>query len=255
MSGEPQPTFALVIPAYNEAATIRDVVIRALAHVEPVIVVDDGSTDGTADVLADLPVTVLRNPRNQGKAASLRLGLARALRNGASAVITLDGDGQHEPEDIPRLVSASLKNPGCIVVGTRLHEKDNIPRARYLANRFANFCVMLAAGRWYPDSQSGFRIYPASVLRALELEGNHSARFVFDTEILVDATYMGVASVAVPIAAIYGPQTRLSYFRPVRDLLLIGRMLTWKLLSRRLSLRRLLSPARRQNRARESEPA
>lgn len=217
------------MPAYNEAATVLAVLDDLYPRVDRVIVVDDGSTDGTADALADLPVTVLRHARNRGKAASLRLGLGHAIRNGADAAITLDGDGQHEPEDIPRLVAAYLQHPGCIVVGARLHEKEKMPRARYLANRFANFCVTRAAGRVYPDTQSGFRIYPAVFLRAV-LARNDSTRFVFETEMLVDAAHMNVECVAVSIAAIYDEKARASHFRPVLDVMLIGRMLTWKVI-------------------------
>ena len=232
MNHSAQAAFAVVIPAYDEAGTIRGVVERALRHIGTVVVVDDGSTDATAAALTDLPVTVLRNADNLGKAASLRRGIAHAVRNGASAVITLDADGQHDPDDIPRLISAHLENPGRIVIGARLHEKCKIPRSRYLANRFANFWFARAAGYSCPDSQSGFRIYPANVLRSIGLDDNTSMRFVFETEVLIDAARSGITSVAVPIAAIYKADARPSHFRPVVDVLLITRMVAWKILNR-----------------------
>ena len=102
---------AIVIPAYNEAMTIRQVTQRALKQGECVIVVDDGSFDGTAAALAGLPITLLRNPRNLGKGPALWRGIEQALRKGAQAVITLDGDGQHRPEDIPRLIAAHAAHP------------------------------------------------------------------------------------------------------------------------------------------------
>jgi glycosyltransferase involved in cell wall biosynthesis len=237
--------FVLVIPALNEAATIRDVVRRALRHVQRVIVVDDGSNDSTPHVLDDLPVAVLRNATTLGKAASLRRGIARALEDGASAVITLDGDGQHAPEDIPRLMAAYSQNVGSIIAGARLHDFTRIPRARYLANRFANFWIAWAAGYPVQDSQSGFRIYPAAVLHALNVPANTSHGFVFESEVLIDAARAGVKSVAVPIAALYHPNARRSHFRPVVDILLITRMVAWKLLTRGLCLPGLLRSLQR----------
>jgi glycosyltransferase involved in cell wall biosynthesis len=223
-----EPIFAVVIPAYNEVATIRDVAARALQHVGTVIVVDDGSTDGTAAALRGLPITLVTHTTNRGKSASLRSGLAQAVRSGADAAITLDGDGQHRPEDVPKMVEAYLRDTGSIVIGARLHEKKRIPRARYLANRFANFWVTRAAGRAYPDTQSGFRIYPANFLRLI-LGANHSTRFVFETETLIDAARLGFQSVAVPIAAIYDAGARPSHFRPILDVLLITRMVAGKI--------------------------
>ena len=225
-------TFSVVIPAYNEAATLRGVALAALEHARSVIVVDDGSTDGTAAAIADLPVSVLRNDCNLGKAASLRRGLAQAVRDGASAVITLDADGQHDPRDIPRLIALHLQHPARIVVGARLHDKHKIPRARYLANRLANLAVGWAAGYSCPDTQSGFRLYPAAVLRSIDLERNESRRFVFDSEVLIDAARMGITTVEVPIAAIYKSDARPSHFRPVRDVVLITLMLAHKIFAR-----------------------
>jgi len=124
---------AVVIPAHNEARTIRAVAAGALQQLPFVIVVDDASTDGTADLLEGLPVIVLRNEQNRGKAASLMRGAEAAIERGASAIVTLDGDGQHDPGDIAAMLQAHRVSPAGIVIGARLHHRDRIPPARYWA--------------------------------------------------------------------------------------------------------------------------
>jgi len=227
---------AVVIPAYNEAATIRDVASRSLRVLPKVIVVDDGSTDGTCAALEGVGVTLVSNPVNLGKGASLWRGFALALAGGADAVITLDGDAQHRPEDIPRLVAAAQAQPGRIIIGARLWDRDKVPPLRYLGNRFANFWVAWAAGFPVADSQSGFRLYPANVLRHVEVFHGPNARFAFESEILIEAGRAGVASVAVPIAALYPPNARASHYRSTVDTARIVRMIAWKLASRGFDL-------------------
>ena len=235
---------AAVIPAYNEVATIRDVAERTLALLRSVIVVDDGSTDGTAAALAGLPVTLIRNPRNLGKAASLWRGIALALAEGAEAVVTLDADGQHRPEDIPCLLDAHGRDPAALVVGARLHNSSQIPPERYYANRFANFWIAWAAGQRVHDSQSGFRVYPAPLLQALPARMGRAASFVFESEVLIEAARRGTRLEWVPIAAIYERRVRPSHFRPIVDIALITRMVAWKLISRGLYLPGLIRSLR-----------
>jgi glycosyltransferase involved in cell wall biosynthesis len=120
-------SYWIVIPAYNEVATIRDVASRAIRQTENVIIIDDGSTDGTVEALSGLPVAVLRNATNRGKAASLWRGFQQAMVAGASAVVTLDGDGQHAPEEIPRLLAQAASYPHDIVIGARSRSSDVQP--------------------------------------------------------------------------------------------------------------------------------
>lgn len=228
--------FAVVIPAYNEAATIRDIATRALKFCAQVIVVDDGSTDGTARTLAELPVQMLRNDRNLGKAASLWRGTQVALASGVDAVVTLDGDGQHTPEDIPRLLAAAQQNPGSIVIGARLADRSAIPKLRYFANRAAVFWLSWACGQRLEDSQSGFRVYPAGLFRKVRISHDRQHSFVFESEILIEAARFGHRCVMVSITALYRTDGRASYYRHL-DTLRIIRMVAWKLLSRGLYLR------------------
>jgi glycosyltransferase involved in cell wall biosynthesis len=237
-------SLAVVIPAYNEAQTIRRVAEGALAHIARVIVIDDGSSDATAAALEGLPVILVRNPSNLGKAASLWRGMAIALADGVEAVVTLDADGQHRPDDIPRLLDAHREQPAALVVGARLHEGTNIPTQRYFANRFANFWIAWAAGQYIKDSQSGFRVYPAAVLRALPQRLGRARGFVFESEVIIEAGRRGVRLAWVPIPAIYEPRARRSHFRPVADIVLITRMVAWKLLTRGLYLRGLVRSLR-----------
>jgi glycosyltransferase involved in cell wall biosynthesis len=230
-----QVQVAVLIPAYNEAATIRDIVARALAQASPVIVIDDGSLDGTGAALHDLPITLLVNERNLGKAASLWRGMQHALALGAERIVTLDGDGQHRPEDLPRLMQVSRAYPHDIIIGARLAGRHSVPRLRDFANRVANFFISCAAGYRIADSQSGFRLYPAALLRLVDVAHGTGHGFVFESEILIAAARLGVCSRAVVIDAIYLPGARGSHYRPVIDTLRIARMVAVSLCHRALA--------------------
>lgn len=212
---------AVVIPALNEALRIREVVRDALAHCDHVIVVDDGSDDGTADCIADLGATVLRHPRRLGKGAALRSGFAQAQRIGAQAVATMDGDGQHGGADIPRLVAAANRNPGAVIIGARLRKRANQPVYRRIGNDFGDWGIGLGCGFRIIDSQSGQRLYPHAVYTLDDIPGEG---FVFEAQMLLSAVRRaGAGVVAVPIETRYASadapmQFRKSHFRLFRDL-------------------------------------
>lgn len=221
-----QPTLhrgnvAVVIPALNESLRIREVVDGALAQSDLVIVVDDGSDDGTAAIVAQTPAVLLRHARRMGKGRALRDGFAEALRRGMAAVVTLDGDGQHRAADIPRLVAAANLHPRNIVNGARLHKRSTQPWYRRLGNDFGDWGIAWACGFRLVDSQSGQRLYPAPVLALDDVPGEG---FVFEAQVLVSAARrLGFGVVSVPVETRYaaagsGEQFRKSHFRLFRDL-------------------------------------
>lgn len=228
--------YVAVIPAYNEVGTIHAVTAQTLQYIDRVVVVDDGSGDQTVECLREVPVTVLRHPRNLGKAAALWRGMQYAMAEGVTAVITLDGDGQHDPEDIPALITMHRCVPSAIIVGARLHARRAIPWLRYLANRVANFWISWAAGSRIQDSQSGFRLYPITVLNAVGSRCDATSGFAFESELLIEAGRTGVPILTVPVSAIYGRHLRQSHFRQVRDVVRITRMVASKLLAKRLDI-------------------
>jgi glycosyltransferase involved in cell wall biosynthesis len=236
----------MAIPAYNEARTIRALAQRALALCPRLIVVDDGSTDATDLQLQGLPLTLLRQPLNKGKAACLRLAFSEARRQGALCVITLDGDGQHDPNDALALLHAWRDQTDRLVVGSRLHDRAQFPRARYHANRFACFWISWAAGCPIADSQSGFRVYPAAVLKIASGDKVRGDRFTFESEILIEAADHGILTLAVAIPGRYPRNARPSHFRPVVDIAKIVLMVATRLLKKGLhplGLWRSLRPA------------
>ncbi len=223
---------AVIIPAYEEAVTIAALVRRChrLNQVSQVFVVDDCSRDATARLAAEAGAQVLRHDINQGKGASLRDGIRAALAAGADHIATLDGDGQHQPEDLPRLLACCRDWPGRIIIGSRRAAGTDAPRARAIANRVADFWVSWAARHPIEDSQSGFRVYPADIARRVALRTDMASGFAFESEVLVEAGRIGVHTVAVDIPAIYGSGLRASHFRPVRDITRIVLMVGGKLL-------------------------
>jgi glycosyltransferase involved in cell wall biosynthesis len=195
-------------------------------------VVDDGSSDGTVEKLINLPVTLLRHTENMGKAASLWTGMQAALKLGAKGIVTMDGDGQHDSADLPRLLMVAKANPDKLVIGSRLWNRDVIPKSRYWANRFANFWIAWASGQSIEDSQSGFRVYPTQLILLCRLELSRDRSFVFESEIIIEAARHKFLCVFLPVNVIYPENARPSHFRPVKDIANITRMVAWRLLSR-----------------------
>ena len=212
---------AVLIPALNESLRIREVVQGALLHCPNVIVVDDGSTDGTHECIADLPVILLRYAQRQGKGKALRDGFREARQRGFKGVLTMDGDGQHSADDLPRLLEAANRHPGCIIIGARLRKRAQQPTHRRLANQLGDWGLAWGTGNQIADSQSGQRFYPEAVMALEDIPGEG---FVFEAQIVISAARtLGTRCVSVPIESRYrcagsDEQFRASHFRPLTDL-------------------------------------
>jgi glycosyltransferase involved in cell wall biosynthesis len=212
-----------VIPAHDEAPRIGAVVAAAIGHV-PVLVVDDGSSDDTAGVAEAAGATVIRQVPNQGKGAALRAGFQRAMDEGYDAVITLDGDGQHDPGEIPAFLAAfpPVSPPGptvgpavaqpALVVGRR--DFRQMPPVRRLANTLGTVAFSWAVGRHIPDNQSGYRLISRPVMEAAL--GSDESGFEFEVEMLTTTIRLGLPIAWVPIRTIYGDER--SHIRPLDHL-------------------------------------
>ena len=209
---------AIIIPVYNHGRQIGDVIRRTLQLGLPVFVVDDGSTDATADNIAEIEeINILHHSTNKGKGAALLTGFAAATEKGHDWAITFDGDGQHKPEDAAHLLNAVSGGERCIVIGKRLgmDGKKDVPWTSRFGRQFSNFWVWAAGGPLVEDSQSGFRLYPLPEVLALAVQAR---RYQFEVEVLVKARLQGVPIKSVPVQVIYQPKgERVSHFRPWLD--------------------------------------
>ena len=217
------PGLWAVVPVFNEAATLA-AVVSGLRPYCPVIVVDDASTDDSAAVARRAgAAAVARHARRSGKGAALRTGFTAALGRRATSVVTVDGDGQHDPRDLPRLARAARGAPDALVLGNRLAMPagDRMPLLRRLAIRAADRALAPLLLHPVCDTQCGFRVYPAAFLREVGLgqEG-----FVLETEALVRAVEVGYRVLSVPVRRLY-PAGRQSRFRAVSDAARIARYL------------------------------
>ncbi len=222
----------VLIPAYNHPDTVRDVVVNAMKFNPDVMVVDDGSDRGVSEMLSGLDVIIIRHTQNMGKGAAILSGAQKANGLGFTHIITIDADGQHDPGDLPKLISAVEKNPYTIIVGKRDFKKADVPRASVFGRSFSNFWLRVQTGRSVGDTQSGFRAYPLDVLNELDLKEQH---YSFEVEVLVRAIWSGVDVVEEDVNVYYPPENkRVTHFLKFRDNLRLT------LLNTRLTMRSIL---------------
>jgi glycosyltransferase involved in cell wall biosynthesis len=190
-----------LIPAYNEESTITEVVAGAGRYLQRVIVVDDGSSDATAERAREAGAEVVRHEENLGKGAALKSGLARAFDEGFDPVIILDADGQHDWREIPRFLDAARDGQADMVVGDRMRDTEDMPLVRYLTNKVTSFFVSKLAGQRVPDSQCGFRLVNERAFRSM---GFGTSRYDTESEMLIEAGRAGCTIASVPVSTIYG---------------------------------------------------
>jgi glycosyltransferase involved in cell wall biosynthesis len=206
---------AVLVPAYQARETVGRVVEGARDAVPRVLVVDDGSTDKTAEEAERAGAEVLRLPANAGKGSALRAGLARLLAGPSTHVAFLDADGQHDPADLPALLAAARAGED-FVIGSRMAEPGSIPAYRYRTNEIGSRILSRMTGLDVEDAQSGFRVVSANVLRRLNL---NARGYIIETEILLKAARHVSRFRHVPVRAIYGGP---SHYRPFRDTWIIS---------------------------------
>jgi glycosyltransferase involved in cell wall biosynthesis len=209
-----------LIPGLNAARTIGPVVRETLLHVETVVVIDDGSTDETSAVARDAGATaVLRHEVNRGKGGALKTGFAYALQNGFDAVITLDADGQHLASEIPKFIECRERTHADLIIGGRAHLFGEMLPRRRMANRFSAWAIARASKTGVTDSQSGFRLYSAKLLRAVHLRTDG---FDMESEIIVRAGRSGFSVTTTPIALGFVDGISTSHYKPLHDTLRIA---------------------------------
>ncbi len=202
---------AALIPAFNEAATIARVVTGIAAHAALVLVVDDGSSDETAQLARQAGATVIAHGKNRGKGAAVRSGLAQILAGDYTHVLMLDGDLQHLPDEAPRLLETAARTGADLVVGERQFQRDRMPASRYHANRIGSRALSSFMGVRLGDSQCGYRVFRTDLVRRMNLRARG---YDIETEMLVKAGRLGGTIAHVPVSAVYGAKSKL---RPVRD--------------------------------------
>jgi glycosyltransferase involved in cell wall biosynthesis len=207
-----QSSWAVLVPAYREAARIADVVKAIRRHAPVVVVVDDGSDDATAEMAERAGATVLRHGTNRGKGAAMHTAFEHARREGYEFVIAMDGDGQHDPEEIPAFVEAYRRSGTPVLVGNRMADPRGMPPIRRLTNRFMSALLSRKMGQRVPDTQNGYRLYRCDVVPTEPLG---SQRFAAESEILLWLSERGVKIGSVPTRVIYADEK--SKIRPVRD--------------------------------------
>jgi len=202
----------LIIPASNEASAIGNLVCAARKYVPDILVIDDGSKDNTAEIAEKNGAQVIRFEHNLGKGACLIEGYRQGLKKGFDAVISMDGDGQHHPDDLPAFLIAAGDEQNALIIGNRMNNAKNMPLIRFLTNRLMSWIISLVTKQSIPDTQCGFRLVKRKLLEDINLV---TSNYDMESELLIKASRRGFKIKSVPIRTIYGSE--ISKINPLLD--------------------------------------
>ena len=217
----------VIIPTFNNEKTLRKVVEDTLQYTDQLIVINDGATDSTPNILEEFKnnITTITHPVNSGKGIALRNGFKKALEMGFDYAITLDSDGQHFPSDLEHFLDKLQHHPESLVIGARNMNSENVPGGSSFGNKFSNFWFQVETGIKLPDTQSGFRLYPIRKMHKIKF---FCSRFEFEIEVIVKAAWRGIPVLSMPVKIFYAKGAdRVSHFRPTKDFLRISVLNTY----------------------------
>ena len=206
----------VIIPTYNNAATLAAVIKDVAGYINDIIVVNDGSTDNTVDIVKNFPaIQFISYTKNVGKGWALRKAFKYAVEKGYDYAITIDSDGQHFAKDLPLFLGKVKEYPNAIIIGARNMNQASVPGGSSFGNKFSNFWFKAETGKSSPDTQSGYRLYPLQALKNMRFI---TRKYEFEIEVLVRTAWKGVDVVSVPVTVYYAPkEERISHFRPYKD--------------------------------------
>lgn len=206
----------VVIPTYNNQNTLQKVIDDVSCFSENVMVVNDGSTDKTCEILAqNKDIHVVSYAKNKGKGYAIKRAFKEAVKLGYRYIITIDADGQHFAKDLPVFLDKIEEQPNSILIGSRGLEHKNMAAGSTFANKFSNFWLYVETGHQLPDTQSGYRLYPLEKMKHFHF---FTTRYEFEVEVLVRSLWRGIKIIPVPVSVFYSPiEERVSHFRPFRD--------------------------------------
>ncbi|OMQ12294.1 DUF2062 domain-containing protein [[Flexibacter] sp. ATCC 35103] len=206
--------FCVIVPTYNNHKTLKKVLDSILDFTTNIIIVNDGSTDTTNEILKQYSeLTQIHHPRNIGKGRALRNGFRKAIEMNFEYAITIDSDGQHFASDIPNFIEEIQNEPNSLLIGSRNMTQENVPKKSSFGNKFSNFWFKFETGIVLEDTQSGFRLYPLNLIP----KQFYTNKFEFEIEVIVRSAWKGIVVKNIPIQILYDPAERVSHFRPFKD--------------------------------------
>ncbi len=206
--------FCVIVPTYNNHKTLKKVLDSILDFTTNIIIVNDGSTDDTFEILQQYSqLTQIHHPKNIGKGRALRNGFRKAIEMQFEYAITIDSDGQHFASDIPSFITEIQKEPNSLLIGSRNMTQENVPKKSSFGNKFSNFWFKFETGIVLEDTQSGFRLYPLNLIP----KQFYTNKFEFEIEVIVRSAWKGIVVKNIPIQILYDPLERVSHFRPFKD--------------------------------------